>query len=156
MTLKGIGIRISPSEIHYTILEKLEDDSISYTNEIMIVPKALDPSRQLSYIRTNLFSLICELNITRAGLKTAEGLSQKKSIFRLNLEGVVQELFSNSSIVSYYAGTLTSIASRLGTTSTIIKGCCAGENTFNINDWDSMTKNHRESYLAALASIQNR
>lgn len=156
METKGIGIRVTPSEIFYTVVAENDKQEGQYFNEILIVPKALDIPRQLSFIRTTLFSLICEHNITEAGLRTAEGTAQQANVSRLNIEGVVQELFSNSTITNYFTGTLTSMASRLGTTNKKLKECCEGTNAFGVGDWNQFHKNHRESYLAAIAAIRCR
>lgn len=155
MSDNAIGIRVSPQEIFYTIIEK-QDDKQSYFIEKVVVPKAIDFPRKLSYIRTTLFSLICEYNVTRAGLRTSEGSAQTLSIERVNIEGVIQELFSNSTVESYFTGTSTSIGSRLDSTRTDIKECYEGKkNLFEVEGWESMNDNYRESYLAALASLQN-
>jgi len=152
---KVIGIRVTPVKIFYTVIEEDEQQQISYFNEVLMVPKALDVPRQLSYIRTALFSLICEHNITQAGLRTAEGTATL-NIFRLYMEGVIQELFSNSTVENYFAGTLASMASRLESTSTKLKECYKGQtNIFGIPDWNAMKENHRESFLAALAALRS-
>lgn len=154
---KGIGIRVTPSEIYYTVVTESESNDSSFVNEVLTVPKALDVPRQLSFIRTTLFSVICEHHITEAGLRTAEGSAQQANIFRLNLEGVIQELFSNSTITSYFTGTLTSMAARLGTTNTLLKQCCEGKtNSYNVEGWEKFNKNHRESYLAAISAIRSK
>jgi hypothetical protein len=151
---KVIGIRVTPKIIFYTIMEE-NDSQLNYFNEELIVPKALDVPRQLSYIRTTIFSLICEHNITQAGLRTAEG-NATLNVFRLYIEGVIQELFSNSTVEAYFAGTLTSMASRLESTSTKLKECYKGDtNLYEIPGWNSMKENHRESFLAALAALRS-
>ncbi|MGN4739052.1 hypothetical protein [Bacillus cereus] len=146
----GIGIRVTPKKIYYTIINEK-----GYENDVLNVPTALDPPRQLSFIRTTLLSIICEYKITHAGLKTAEGLGKKSiNFFRLNIEGVIQELFSDSTVKSYFAGTSTSIASRLKSTNKIVTECCKGNNNaFDIADWNRLNQYHRESLLACLAAI---
>lgn len=156
METKGIGLRVTPSEIFYTVVSENEKQEGHYFNEVLFLPKALDVPRQLSFIRTTLFSLICEHNVTEAGLRTAEGTAQQANVFRLNIEGVIQELFSNSTITNYFTGTLTSMASRLGTNNKKLKECCEGTNAFLVNGWNQFHKNHRESYLAAIAAIRSR
>lgn len=152
--MRSIGIRVSPSEIFYTILEKHENGDFQYTNEVLAIPKALYAPRQLSYIRTTIFSLICEYHITRAGMRTTETISPTISVFRLNVEGVVQELFSNSTVQEYFTGPLGSMSSLLGSNSKVLKECYKdGVDVFNVDDWSSMKSSHRESYLAALAAM---
>jgi hypothetical protein len=152
---KTIGIRVSPEQIFYTVIEEDDNGDMEFFNEILVVPKALDIPRKLSYIRTSLFSLICEHNVTLAGLRTAEGTATP-NVFRLNTEGVIQELLSNSTVESYFAGTLTSMAARLGSTNTKLKECYKDKvDTFNVPDWASFKEGHRESFLAALASLKS-
>lgn len=155
MTEKAIGIRVSPKEVFYTIIVK-KNGKIEISSQKLIVPKAIDFPRQLSYIRTMLYSLICEYDVTKAGLRTAEGSAQHPSVERFNIEGVIQELFSNSTVESYFAGTSTSIAARLKTKNSDITKCYKGKsNIFNVDGWEKLNNQFRESYLAALAALYN-
>ncbi|WP_223592766.1 hypothetical protein [Neobacillus bataviensis] len=156
--MKAIGIRAEPTEIYYAIVETNPEDptDFRYSLQKLKLPIALsnDIPRQLSYIRTTLFSIICEYEVSYAGLRTAEGSAQTPSIFRMNIEGVIQELFSNSTIKKYFTGTFTSIAARVNSTSTEIKNCCKGKtNLLNVDKWNNINSNHRECLFAALASI---
>ncbi|KMY50554.1 hypothetical protein [Peribacillus loiseleuriae] len=154
--MKSIGIRVEPSEIYYTIVESDENSNFNFVNQKLVLPKAFnnDIPKQLSFVRTTLFSIICEYDIKYAGLKTTEGSALQPSVFRMNVEGVIQELFADSTIQKYFTGTYTSVASRLKTTSTIIKDNCNGvSNILGINEWGKIKTKHRECILAALASI---
>lgn len=153
--MRAIGIRVEPKKIHYSII--FEDDEI--TVDSLLIPKALDSDtpRQLSFIRTTLFSIICEYDIKLAGLRTAEGSAQTTSKFRIAVEGVIQELFSGSTIEHYFTGTLISIASRLSKKATEIKKIIkSDENVFNIKGWEDLDQNKRESVLSALAVIKEK
>ncbi|MFT8316641.1 MAG: hypothetical protein ABF651_00040 [Sporolactobacillus sp.] len=155
--MRAIGIRVKPSEVLYTVLEKKDsDEKYIFKINTLNLPQCYnnDFPRQLSFIRTTFHSIICEYNIKYAGIRTHEGNTRTFSIPRINIEGVIQELFSDSTIIHYFAGTLNSIASRLGKNVSDIKECRNGEtNLFGISNWNNMTKEKRESYLAALASI---
>ncbi|YCI79297.1 hypothetical protein M1D47_12400 [Bacillus sp. R1-10] len=155
---KSIGIRVTPKEIFYTILELREKEEIPFlfNTQKLIVPKAMsdDIPRQLSFIRTTLFSIICEYNVEFAGIRTAEGSAKTYSVFRHNIEGVIQELFADSTVKEYFSGTLTSLAARFDTKSTVVKDCVSGEkNLFNINNWNKYNSNQRESILSAIAAV---
>lgn len=153
--MKSIGIRVEPSEIYYVILEREVGGNFSFSLQKLVLPKALndDIPKQLSFIRTTLFSIICEYNIQYAGLKTTEGLAQTPSVFRMNIEGVIQELFADSTIKTYFAGTYTSIAARVNNNSTTIKESCKGENNIlGIDIWDNLNQKHRECVFSALAA----
>jgi hypothetical protein len=156
--MRSIGIRVEPTEIFYAIVETSDksQNRFNYVLQKLILPKALndDIPRQLSYIRTTLFSIICEYDVRYAGLRTAEGSAKTPNVFRMNIEGVIQELFSNSTIQQYFTGTFMSIASKMNSSSTAIRECCEGRtNLLNIDNWDKINRNHRESLFAALAAI---
>ncbi|MHB0801411.1 hypothetical protein PVK73_17520 [Bacillus thuringiensis] len=156
MIMKSIGIRVDPSEIFYVILEIEDGGDFKFSPQKLALPKAFndDIPKQLSFIRTTLFSIICEYDIQYAGLKTTEGLAQTPSIFRMNIEGVIQELFADSTIKTYFAGTYISIAARVKNKSTTIKESCKGENNMlGIDNWDRLNQKHRECIFSALASV---
>jgi hypothetical protein len=153
--MKSIGLRVEPSEIYYVILELEDGGNFRFSTQKLVLPKALneDIPKQLSFIRTTLFSIICEYDIQYAGLKTTEGLAQTPSVFRMNIEGVIQELFADSTIKTYFAGTFTSIAARVKNNSTTIKESCKGENNIlGIDTWGSLNQKHRECVFSALAA----
>ncbi|MGW5983399.1 hypothetical protein ACWFOP_23855 [Bacillus mycoides] len=151
---RAIGIRVSPTEVYYTILEANEEGQLEFINESLIIPKALDVPRKLSYIRTSLYSLICEHGITKAGLRIVEGNSQNIDTFRVNIEGVIQELLANSTVNYYFTGRLDTIGSKFKKNKSIMKQCCnAQNNIFNIPRWEKLHKNHRESFLVGYATI---
>jgi hypothetical protein len=158
MEMKAIGIRVEPTEIFYSIVTINDQNPkrFEYVFQKITLPLALnnDIPRQLSFIRTTLFSIINEYNVEFAGIRTAEGSAKTPNVFRMNIEGVIQELFSDSSIKRYFAGTFTSMASRMSSTSTKIKECCDNnENLLRIRDWKKINKKFKESLFAALASI---
>ncbi|MDQ8092541.1 MULTISPECIES: hypothetical protein [Bacillus amyloliquefaciens group] len=153
--MKSIGIRVEPSEIYYVILELEDGGNFRFLPQKLVLPKALndDIPKQLSFIRNTLFSIICEYDIQYAGLKTTEGLAQTPSVFRMNIEGVIQELFADSTIKTYFAGTYNSIAARVSNSSTTIKESCKGENNIlGIDNWGDLNQKYRECIFCALAA----
>jgi hypothetical protein len=153
--MKSIGIRVEPTEIYYVILEMESEGNFRFSPQKLVLPKALndDTPKQLSFIRTTLFSIICEYDIEYAGLKTTEGSAPTPSVFRMNIEGVIQELFSDSTIKNYFTGTYTSIAARVKSNSTTIKESCNGENNIlGIDNWGNLNQKHRVCVFSALAA----
>ncbi|MFD2132564.1 hypothetical protein ACFSKI_15265 [Pseudogracilibacillus auburnensis] len=150
--MRTIGIRVTPKTIFYTII--VDDEKI--THETLIIPIALnnDTPRQLSFIRTTLHSIICEYDVQYAGIRTIEGNARTWNRFRINIEGVIQELFSDSTILYYFAGTKSSIQSRLGISATEINECIDGtSNIYLVNNWENIDQNHRESFLVAKSAL---
>lgn len=152
--MKSIGVRVEPTKINYTILDKENSELYS---ESLNIPKVMedDVPRQLSFIRTTLYSIICEYDVKYAGLRTAEGSTQNLNIFRINIEGVIKELFSDSTIESYFTGTLNSMASRLEVTVDELKSCIDGKTELFDIKWSEISKNKRESVLASLAALNS-
>lgn len=60
--MKSIGIRVSPKCIFYSIVE-VENGGFKFNSEKLFVPQSTDFPFTLSFIRTNLFSIIQEYNI---------------------------------------------------------------------------------------------
>ncbi len=150
----GIGIRVTPQEIYYSISEKAEEESfnlLSYSK--LIVPKALDFPNKFTYIRTNIISIIEEYKINYACIRITEPSSQRTSELRLNLEGVIMELFANCKIEKYFTGVMASMASKLGLKSSELKECIEGKNFFDIPEWENRTKYERESIIAGMIAI---
>lgn len=133
-----------------------EDGAFKFSTEKLILPRAFDNDipKQLSFIRTTLFSIICEYKIQYAGLKTTEGVAQNPNVFRMNIEGVIQEVFADSTIVSYFTGTYNSIAARINEDVSDIREGCKGENNIlRVDNWDQLNQKHRECILTAYASV---
>ncbi|WP_018923875.1 hypothetical protein [Salsuginibacillus kocurii] len=153
----AMGIRVAPKEITYSILEITGEEisEINYNTNTLKIPLALndDTPRQLSFIRTSFLSIISENNVSVAGLRTAETVANP-DVFRMNVEGVIQELLSNSWIESYFTGKLNSIASKLNKPVQEITDCKNGEDIFDVQDWSKINSNKRESFLVGLAAYK--
>lgn len=157
MKMNSIGIRVTPREIYYTIIDTHNDSSLTQKLSISAALEN-DVPRQLSLIRTTLSSIIYDYDVSYAGIKTAEGNAKSYNTFRIHIEGVVQELFADSTVISYFAGTINSLASRLRIPSKVVSGFLKGDNSIKINQWKSewdkiSNKEHKESLLAALAAF---
>jgi hypothetical protein len=154
--LKTLGIRVEPKCVHYSVVE-YSDDLIAFkTVDSLTVPLALDIPRSLSFIRTSLISLIEEYEITKAGIKVLEGNTQSlaKSKFRLNVEGVIQELFANSTVNDYVCLTKNSLASLLEANVEAITELIEGNrNDLEIENWEDYQKNQREAIITAIATV---
>jgi hypothetical protein len=95
-----------------------------------------------------------EYAVSRAGLRIAEGLALKRNPFRLNLEGVVQEVLASSTVERFVAAQIATIAALLGHKDrTIIKKMIAGEQApqYSLN-WAALSGDEREAVLLAVAA----
>lgn len=91
-----LGIRVSPKIIYLTILTEEE-----YENQKLVVPINIDVPKRLSYIRSNILSIIKENNVEYIGLRICENVATNISLDRLNIEGVIQEVMSDCNIIYY-------------------------------------------------------
>ena len=100
--MRYIGIRVTPNDIYYSIIEGKENsfNVISISN--IKIPKALKVPERLSYIRNLLITIIEQYSIQYAAIRVIEGSAMGNVngsiLFRVNLEGVVQEVFADSTI----------------------------------------------------------
>lgn len=153
-----IGIRVHPAYVYYSILQSDEVSSITICDTSKIViPKILDIPNQLAFIRTTLSTIILEYKIDMAGIRLNEPIAQNPSHFRINIEGMIQELFANSSIESYYCGVSSTIASALGVHTKVVKEYHKGTKAFmGISNWNSGYKDEeRETIVIAVAALKN-
>lgn len=113
----SIGIRVTPREIFYSLIEKNGEEYQIISISSIKVPQALDAPCKLSFIRNTLDTIIKQYKVNRAGIKLIEGNARTavnaSTFFRLNLEGVIQEIFANSTVEEYMLGVAANIASRL-------------------------------------------
>jgi hypothetical protein len=153
--LRSIGIRVAPKVVSFSICEKNEnsDDVVILTIDKIIVPMALKTEKKLSYIRTTLLSIFAEYKIENAGIRITEATSMNTDIFRIYLEGVIQELLATCNIQKYFLGTLSNISRYLGESSDKIQEFIAGDDSlFGSNDIPK-SRETRESVLIALSAV---
>lgn len=151
---KSIGIRVSPTCIYFSIVlmenEELEIVAIDRINN----PKALNTPEQLKFIRNTLGDIINEFSITNACIRVTESNAQSINILRIYIEGVIQELFASSTIISYYIGQISNISSNLGIERAKFKPIAEGSEIYaGIENWEKYKLEERESLLAAISAL---
>ncbi|MGN7298105.1 hypothetical protein [Ferdinandcohnia sp. SAFN-114] len=124
--------------------------------DTLVIPVALDIPSALTFIRTTLISIIAEYDITIGGIRIIEGNSKTKDTFRMNIEGVVQEMFANSTVDKYYCGTISSLAKLLGKKQTEITVSLSSKEPlsgFEVEGWNKFKKEEKEGILFSLAAL---
>ena len=155
--MRSIGIRVEPKIIHYSIVESDNENNISILDvNRLYVPQAPEMPFVLSFIRTNLFSIIEEYKINTAGIRIPEKIAQCSSTERTYMEGVIQELLTDSNIENFFVGRIAKIASNLDIEDrNYLKKCFSGKESFSeIKNWDDYIKNAKESLATSLAANQ--
>lgn len=150
----AIGFRVSPSQVTYALVQGTPPDFSVLDVSAVQVPPALSPPRQLQFVRTALLDVMEEYGTTRAGLRLAELTARRTHPFRLNLEGVIQELMTSSAVDRFVAARINTIAALLGETDrTVIKRLVAGELAPPYaTNWGGLTEDEREAVLVAIAA----
>jgi len=154
--MRAIGLRASPTVVTYAVVDGADDKYEVTSLDVVEVPRALLAPNQLHFMRTVLLDVMEEFEVTRAGLRIAENTARSRSVFRDNLEGVIQELLASSSVEWYFAGQIARIASMLGYTDrTVIRRMVDGDETPpSSTGWSNYSKEQREAFLVACAAIK--
>ncbi|WP_095270156.1 hypothetical protein [Terribacillus saccharophilus] len=156
--MHSLGLRVAVQQKEkkgcvYFAVSKINDGIELLESGKLTIPSSMIVPEQLAYIRTNLLSIINKFDIEYAGLRITEGISKTFIPFRLNIEGVVQELFANSSIVNYELLTLVKLAKFLETDTDTVKDIVNGKETLEGFDEDLWSKFNKEEKEAILSSI---
>ena len=151
---KSIGIRVTPSVVFFSVVtyenEELEITLIDKIN----TPKALNIPEQLKFLRSTLCDIINEFSITNACIRITESNSKSINITRIYIEGVIQELFANSTIVNYYIGQISNISANLGIERASFKPYAEGKEVFmNIENLSQIEKMTNGTGLLSLEEI---
>ncbi|QTN26501.1 hypothetical protein HZ993_14320 [Rhodoferax sp. AJA081-3] len=147
-----IGIRASPSAVTFVIYDIGADSIVNV--EALQIPIAFAVPDALKYVRNNLIDILREYEVTYAGIRTTEPNSQRMSIERIQLEGVIQEAFASSTVKGYYVGQISSIAARLGIPRADFKLYVAGSKSWPVDGWDELSENAREAMLCAIGAAK--
>jgi len=157
----SIGFRVTPNEVYYAILKSNDDKYEFISISSLKIPVAIDDPAKLSYIRNTISTIMGQYNILYAGIKLIEGNARtsinNSLIFRFNIEGVLMELFSNSSIEKYFLGVTSNISAILN-----VKKEKPVEMLNNLIDVDELktdankkvTGDYKEAMLVALAAME--
>ncbi|AKR36843.1 hypothetical protein COA05_14470 [Bacillus thuringiensis] len=158
----SIGIRVfaqkdKPGKIYYAVIKKHEDGELELINSSYLnIPIALAVPEQLAFIRTNFLALITQYNIKKAGLRVTETIARKPLVYRMNIEGVLQELFANSSIEEYGLINIAKMSKALSISMPEIKLYIDKKEIFDgfeRKQWESFKTEERECILTALTVL---
>lgn len=157
----AIGFRVSPDEIYYSIVANKEEgyEIISIAN--LKIPVSIDVPSQLSYIRNTIGTIMTQYQVCYGGIKLIEGNARvainNDLIFRFNLEGVLMELFSNSTVKRYFLGMTSNIASVLnvkkGTPPEMLSKLIDIDN-YKTDDNKKLGAEYKDAVIVALAAIE--
>lgn len=145
-----VGLRVAPSEVTYALFDT-DQQKVVDVDEI-VVPSAMAWPAALKYVRSNLLDILREYGVSLAGIRLTENNAKTPSIERMHLEGVIQEAFASSTLKGYFAGAIPTMAARLGLSSTELKSIIAGDNHFEIENWEAMSDKGREALIAAMVA----
>ena len=157
----SIGFRVSPTEIHYSIVENNKDNFTFISISSLKIPISIDDPGKLSFIRNTVSTILAQYGVKFAGIKLIEGNARgsinNALIFRFNVEGVLMELFSTSSIVKYFLGVTSNISSILNIKKDkpqIMLDQILDANDYLTDNDKKVTGEYKEAMLVALAAME--
>ncbi|EOB3343177.1 hypothetical protein ACYKV8_001882 [Enterococcus hirae] len=152
-----LGIRVEPKIVHYTIIS----DKDEFTVDNLYVPVNMGVPRRLSYIRSNLLSIVKENQISKIGLRIIESNADLNTIQnvgeRINIEGVIQELMCDCNISVYRTFLKSQILKSLNLKKRSVLddylNTVSNYPPFGIDleTWNRYSKNQKESILVAFS-----
>lgn len=123
--MRYIGIRVTSNDIYYSIIEGKKNSYNVISISSIKIPKALEIPECLSYIRNLIITIIEQYSIEYASIRVIEGSAMRNmnssTLFRVNLEGVIQEVFAGSTIKNYMLACNANVSSILKTGAKSIK-----------------------------------
>lgn len=153
--MTAIGIRVTPQKVYFAVIEIEKESLVLKDVEAINMPAALPDPAKLSHIRIVLNDILGEYKVTCAGIKITEPNAQRPNVFRLNIEGVVQELMASSSMNSYFCGQISTLAACLGEERSKIKKYINNELNFrDIDGWEEFKSEEREAIITAVAALE--
>ena len=151
--MKSIGIRATPKEIYFAVVEQNDEGNNIIAIDKLILPLSLEIPDRLNFVRKTIIDIINQYEVTKAGIKVTEGNAQRLNIERISIEAIIQELFSSCSVQKYFGGNISKISRLLGIENNgdlKIKGESIPE---NLEFLQNNSETERESVLSALAAI---
>lgn len=160
--MNSIGLRVTPKEIFYSIVQKIDDNEKILSISSIKVPASLSEPDQLENIRSLLITLIDQYEINRAAIKliecnTSSGITDG-TIFRLNIEGVIKEVFSSSSIEKYLLGRANNVSaifnSKCRKVTELADGLNLDLDSKTTDKGTKITDNYKEAIVVAVAVLR--
>lgn len=150
-----IGLRATPSEIYYAIIEKDDNGVISILScSKLIIPLSLIFPEQLNFVRKSFKDIILEYSVENAGIRITESTARSISIQRISFEAILQELLSNSSVMKYFIGQISNISSKIGFSREKFKPLLVKNAEFDmVENWNQYDVTCKEAILVGLASL---
>jgi Holliday junction resolvasome RuvABC endonuclease subunit len=146
-----MGIRARPNAITIAIYDSSKRKVINV--EEIKIPNALSIPEALKYVRNNVLDVLREYEIKKAAVRIIESSAQTTPVRRVEIEGVVQEAFASSGLVSYLCGQISTLSARMGIARKDFKRYVEGELTIDcVDNWADLTKEQREAVMAAIGA----
>ncbi len=147
-----MGLRAAPKYITFAIFDGRAANVVNV--EDIHVPAAFDWPVALKYVRSSILDVLREYGVEKAGVRTTEPMAQSLSIERIQIEGVIQEAFASSGLMSYFAGPIAVGASMLRVDRANFKPMTKdGRNDLDVEGWGDMSEVRREAVLYAIGAL---
>jgi len=147
-----MGLRAAPKFVTFAIFDDVTTRVLNV--EDIQVPAAFDWPVALKYVRSSVLDVLREYQVEKAGVRTSEPMAQSPSVERIQIEGVIQEAFASSGLLSYFAGPIAIGAAMLRVDRANFKPMTKeGRNDLDVEGWENLTDVRREAVLFAIGAV---
>ena len=150
----SIGLRATPHEIYYSIVDEKDGITILITCSELKIPISLNFPEKLNFVRKTFKDIIYEYEVKNAGIRITESKAQSTSSERISYEAILQELLANSSVSKYFVGQISNISAKLGFPRENFKPCICKSGDFSrIANWNKYNNLQKEAILVGVAAL---
>ena len=152
--LRTVGIRVSPNEVYYVILEEENGDKTIIAKDKITHPVSYNMPKALVHYREQFSTLFDTQKIGSCGIKITEPIAMRRAdtrlLYRCNIEGVITELAASKGM-GVNGFTLQTISASLGVKSA--KQIIESQDFDIIEGGRALKSNYREAVLAGIAAF---
>jgi hypothetical protein len=154
--LLGLGLRCTPKEVHYVVLQKIDEVTSLVANDRLVAPASAELAIQIGYVADSVAAIAGRYEVEAIGIKLTEpfGLKQRgtgqSELTRIYFEGSIQAEMARSGKVC-----LSALSNQIRA---ILKSRSPKEyilrNEFrNLAEFASLSKEQKEAAMVAEAAL---
>jgi len=156
--LPAIGIRSTPNEIFYVIVDGTVDNPTLTVHSKLRQPSAYELPKALSWYREKILAITEEFGIQACGIRTTEPISRtmgasarEGATIRAHIEGVAAEAAASIGL-NVVIGPLATITAFLDSKNA--KKYLSNDEFRGIDQWSDLNTYYKEAILAGVAALR--
>ena len=118
--MRGIGFRVEPKAVHWSIVEGTKDEPLVIADDIIAAPKTYDEASSLSLYRNQILLVLNQYHPKSAAIRysepSARGKLTNSTRLRVQIEGVILQLLHSEGL-KINAGASKTLTANIGSSS---------------------------------------